>query len=167
MARFLKLSRKSGIRKLQNVKRHQLSSRKSTACNKTRRTLNAWSEESMSNAIAEYTTAKQEGRECGLRHIARAYGIPRSTLERRVNGKVAGNKHASGRRTAFTQEEECELRDLLTSMARRGFPLRERERCVLWRLIMPIKTDCQYLVRASRNMLDTFGFGVSLIAIQS
>ena len=134
MARFLKVpskcdvtSRKSGSHKLRNVKRHQLSSRKSTTRSIIRRTLNAWSEESMANAIAEYTAAKQEGKECGLRRIARAYGIPRSTLERRVNGKVAGNKHASGRHTAFTQEEESELCDLLTSMARRGFPLRERE----------------------------------------
>jgi len=66
----------------------------------------------MANAIAEYTAAKQEGRECGLRRIARAYGIPQSTWERRVNGKVTGNKHASGRHTAFTQEEESELWDI-------------------------------------------------------
>ena len=119
----------------------------------------------MSNAIAEYTTAKQEGRECGLRRIARAYGIPQRPLERRVNGKVAENKHASGHRTAFTQGEECELRDLLTSVARRGFPLRERE-------VRTVATDYANknglpIFSKSRNMLDTFGFGVSLIAIQS
>jgi len=55
----------------------------------------------MANAIAEYTTAKQESKECGIRCTAIAYGVPRSTLERRVNGKVTGNKHASGRRTAY------------------------------------------------------------------
>lgn len=37
------------------------------------------------------------------------------------------SKHAPGRRTAFTEQEESELYELLTAMARRGFPLRERE----------------------------------------
>jgi len=71
----------------------------------------------MANATAEYTAAKQEGRECGLRRIARAYGIPRSTLDRRVNGKVAGNKHAPGHHTAFIQEEESELCDISVQSA--------------------------------------------------
>jgi len=81
----------------------------------------------MANAIAECIAAKEQGREYGIRRAARAYGVPRSTLERRVNGKVAGSKHSSGRPTAFSEQEESELVDLLTTMARRGFPLRERE----------------------------------------
>ena len=153
MARFVKVqsSRKSGNCKLRNVKKHQSSCKKSTLGrpNKVCRKLNTWSEESMANAIAEYTAAKQEGRECGLRCTARAYGVPRSTLERRVNGKVTGNKHASGRRTAFTEQEESELFDLLTTMARRGFPLREKE-------VRTLATDY-----ATKNGLSVFSHSKS------
>lgn len=98
----------------------------------------------MANAVAECIAAKEQGREYGIRRAARAYGVPRSTLERRVNGKVAGSRHSSGRRTVFSEQEESELVDLLTTMARRGFPLRERE-------VRSLATDY-----ATKNKLPVF-----------
>ena len=42
-----------------------------------------------------------------------------------MKGKVAGHKHMLGRKTAFTQDEESELEELLLDMAKCGFPLTE------------------------------------------
>ena len=51
----------------------------------------------MTNAIGACLEQKQTGGHVNLRHIANEYGIPPSTLDRHVNGKVAGSCHASGR----------------------------------------------------------------------
>jgi len=48
-------------------------------------------------------------------------------LERRVKGKVAGQKHMLGKKTAFTEAEESELEEFLLDMARRDFPLTESD----------------------------------------
>ena len=53
--------------------------------------------------------------------------MPKSTLERRVKGKVVGHKHMLGKKTAFTENEEAELEEFLLDMARRGFPLTESD----------------------------------------
>jgi len=57
------------------------------------RQLNLWSEEAMARAVVACLEQKQIGGSHTLRHIAKEYGIPSSTLERRVNGKVAGTSH--------------------------------------------------------------------------
>ena len=80
--------------------------------------LNQWLENRMKLAVEGY---KKGG--IGIRQLAQAWNLPKSTLQRRVAGKVEGFSHASGRKTAFTIEQERELADLLKSMARRGFPL--------------------------------------------
>lgn len=59
----------------------------------------------------------------GLRHIARAWNVPKSTLQRRVKGLVQGTDHASGRKCIFSSEEEQEFGNLLKTLAQRGFPL--------------------------------------------
>jgi len=69
-------------------------------------------------AIEEY---KKGG--IGIRQLSRAWNVPKSTLQRRVTGKVEGFLHASGRKSVFAPEQERELADILKSMARRGFPL--------------------------------------------
>jgi len=70
---------------------------KSIPRKKQPRKLNTWAQESVANATAECLAAKEQGKECGIRRAARAYGVPQRTLERQVNGKVTGSKHASGR----------------------------------------------------------------------
>ena len=102
--------------------------KKSTkSCKKGRRVgLNKWTEAAMASAIAHYNEQKAGGM-ASIRTIAKAYGVPKSTFERRVNGKVAGSKHASGRKPYFSIEEKSELSQMLLTMARRGFPLRENE----------------------------------------
>jgi len=48
-----------------------------------------------------------------LRVIARAWGVPKSTLERRVKGKVIGHEHLLGKKTLLSTEQEAELEQLL------------------------------------------------------
>jgi len=91
------------------------------------RQLNLWSEEAMARAVAACLEQKRSGGSDTLRHIAKECGIPPSTLERRVNGKVAGTSHTSGRPTALSSSEEDELCHLLKLMSQRGFPLSERQ----------------------------------------
>ena len=59
----------------------------------------------------------------GLRRIARAWDVPKSTLQRRLKGVVDGSLHASGRKTYLTDSEEKDLAATLKLMASRGFPL--------------------------------------------
>lgn len=47
------------------------------------RKLNKWNEQRMANAIAE---AKMLGEKAKLRTIARAWDVPKSTLQRRIKG---------------------------------------------------------------------------------
>ena len=84
--------------------------------------LNSWSEWNMKCAIQEFMTTK-----CQLRTIARAWQVPKSTLERRVKGKVIGHTHLLGKTTYFTKAQELQLEQFLLDMARRGFPLTERD----------------------------------------
>lgn len=89
--------------------------------------LSKWNETVMENAINEFNTCVlNEGTAC-LRSIARAWGVPKSTLERRVKNKVSGHCHASGRPTALGKGAEDELAELACSLAARGFPLSEKQ----------------------------------------
>ena len=80
--------------------------------------MNKWSEDRMRCAIAEFHRGIS-----GLRTIARAWGVPKSTLQRRVKGAVVGSSHASGRKTYLTDDEEKDLAKMLKLMSSRGFPL--------------------------------------------
>jgi len=56
-----------------------------------------WLASSMAVAIEKYIKRKREfgnKSNVGLRKTARQFGVPSSTFERRVNGKVAGSEHA-------------------------------------------------------------------------
>ena len=97
---------------------------------KKERKLNSWSEAAMAAAVNEYVKRKHEvgnKSSVGLRQIARMYSVPSSTFERRVNGKVLGTGHACGRPTALNCQEEKELTEHIQSLARRGFPLSEKQ----------------------------------------
>jgi len=87
-----------------------------------RQAVNTWQEDRMFGAIEEF---KRVGGQ--LRFIARAWGVPKSTLERRVKGKVIGHEHLLGKKTLLSKEQEAELEELLLEMARRGFPMMERD----------------------------------------
>jgi len=54
----------------------------------------------MAQAIAE---AKRLGDSAKLRTIARAWDVPKSTLQRRLKGHVMGAQHCSGRKPVFSQ----------------------------------------------------------------
>ena len=74
----------------------------------------------MAQAIAE---AKLLGDQAKLRTIARAWDIPKSTLQRRLKGHVMGAQHCSGRKPVFSEQEENELEAVIRDMVERGFPL--------------------------------------------
>lgn len=59
--------------------------------------------------------------------LSRAWGVPRSTLQRRISGKVTGSEHASGRKPYFPEEAERELAATLKTLAQRGFPFTKRD----------------------------------------
>jgi len=80
--------------------------------------INQWSEQRMKMAVEEF----QKGA-VGLRQLARAWNVPKSTLQRRVKGIVLGTGHTSGRKCVFSAEEEQEFGSLLKTLAQRGFPL--------------------------------------------
>jgi hypothetical protein len=80
--------------------------------------INQWSKQRMQMAIDEFCKGA-----VGLRHLARAWNVPKSTLQRRVKGIVRGVGHASGRKCIFNKEEEKELGSLLKTLGKRGFPL--------------------------------------------
>ena len=52
---------------------------------------------------------------------------PKSTLQRRISGKVKGTGHASGRPTALPSEIENDLWENLKNLSHPGFPLRALE----------------------------------------
>ena len=87
-----------------------------------KRTLNSWDTDRMAKAMNEFAEGK-----LSLRQISRAWNIPKSTLQRRVSGKVQHCEHASGRRPALPKNVETQLCDYLKELARRGFPLRPME----------------------------------------
>jgi len=78
----------------------------------------------MESAIAEFRASAATGTSNkNLRTIARAWGIPKSTLQRRVSGKISGHAHESGKKPLMSVEAENELADTIRMLASRGFPL--------------------------------------------
>lgn len=59
--------------------------------------------------------------------LSRAWGVLRSTLQRRISGKVPGSKHVSGRKSYLQEEVERELAVTLKTLAQRGFPFTKRD----------------------------------------
>ena len=88
---------------------------------------NQWSEDRMKGAVLEYEEQLEAGHEPKLRMLARAWNVPKSTLQRRVKGTVKGHKHVSGRSPVLMMEQEEELVTLIKHLAKRGFPLRRQE----------------------------------------
>jgi hypothetical protein len=70
----------------------------------------------MANAIKEVTatTNDSDGR---MRTIARAWGIPKSTFQRRLAGKITGHCHQSGRKQVMSKEAKDELADTIRMLA--------------------------------------------------
>ena len=93
-----------------------------------KRKLNNWDPVRMEKAINEFHEGKLR-----LRQISRAWNIPKSTLQRRLTGKVKHSGHASGRPTALSQSNETDLAEYLKDLSRRGFPLCHLM-CVVWHI---------------------------------
>ena len=90
--------------------------------NRKGRKLNSWDESRMKSAIEEFKKGEQ-----GLRHIARAWNVPKSTLARRVKGLVNGCRHASGKQPVLPPSAEDELVEVITTLSARGFPLSRKD----------------------------------------
>ena len=85
-------------------------------------TLNKWNEDRMKSAIDEFRKGED-----GLRQIARAWNVPKTTLARRVKGIVSGWKHKSGKHPVLPVAAENELHDLISTMSARGFPFSRKD----------------------------------------
>jgi uncharacterized protein affecting Mg2+/Co2+ transport len=95
------------------------------AKDKTRK-LNQWKQDRMKGAIEEYRQVIQNGGVPNLRLLARAWNVPKSTLQRRVKGS-GHSEHTIGRKPIISSGDEVELGEMLVTLAKRGFPLRMSE----------------------------------------
>lgn len=89
--------------------------------------INKWSEDRMKGAILEYQEQVDAGQTPRLCMLAQAWNVPKSTLQRRVQGHVQGYKHASGFKPILSEESEADLANVIKTLARRGFPLRRKD----------------------------------------
>ena len=81
----------------------------------------------MKGAIEEYKEREANGFKPKLRVIARAWCVPKSTLQRRIKDKVKGHEHVSGRKQILSTESEEELLGHIKLLASRGFPFRRND----------------------------------------
>ena len=81
----------------------------------------------MKGAIEEYKEREANGFKPKLRVIARAWCVPKSTLQRRIKDKVKGHEHVSGRKQILFTESEEELLGHIKLLASRGFPFRRND----------------------------------------
>ncbi|XP_036317855.1 uncharacterized protein LOC118732856, partial [Rhagoletis pomonella] len=64
-----------------------------------------------------------------IRKAASVYGIPKSTIQDRVKGKVAESTYSFGPKSYLTCEEEKEIVEWILNMCKCGFPLKKD--CIL------------------------------------
>ncbi len=69
---------------------------------------NQWVGERMRGALAEYRETVERGLKANVRFLARAWNIPRATLQRRISGDITGTDHASGRKPILPEAAEKE-----------------------------------------------------------
>ena len=81
----------------------------------------------MKGALDEYMEGEKKGITVSVHLLSRAWGVPRSTLQRRISGKVTGSEHVSGRKPYLPQEVERELAATLKTLAQRGFSFTKRD----------------------------------------
>ena len=74
------------------------------AKDKTRK-LNHWKQDRMKGAIEEYRQVIENGGVPNLRLLARAWNVPKSTLQRRVKGS-GHSEHTIGRKPIISSEDE-------------------------------------------------------------
>ena len=84
-----------------------------------------WNVDSMKRAIDDVTTHSK-----GLRQAAREYGVPVTTLKRRIDCSYAADCKP-GPPTTLLKEEEEKLVNYIITMAQRGFGLCPQEICAL------------------------------------
>jgi len=95
MARVMKKTHVKNAKKQQQFKQKALQNKDVLpTVVREHRKINSWQEDRMLWAIEEF---RRGG--IGLCVIARAWGVPKSTLERRVKGKVVGHEHLLGKKT--------------------------------------------------------------------
>lgn len=70
------------------------------------RKLNKWEADRMQKAVDEFHKGT-----VGLRQLARAWSVPKSTLQRRIKGLVAGTQHASGRKNVMGLQRDRNVRN--------------------------------------------------------
>jgi len=78
----------------------------------------------MKGALEEYHA---KGGNVSVRQLARAWMVPRSALQQRIDGKVQGSSYMSGCKPLFSTEIENDLLRTIKLLAERGFPLGMKE----------------------------------------
>ena len=86
--------------------------------------INKWTPENMQGAVDEYHANNGK---VSVRQLARAWNVPRSTLMMRIEGKVKGTSHMSGRKPLFDADAEDQLVSVIKDLSQRGFPLGMKE----------------------------------------
>ena len=65
-----------------------------------------WNTDHMAGAVNEYF---QKNGAVSVRQLARAWQVPRSTLQMRIAGRVTGTGHMSGRKPMFDSRADNEI----------------------------------------------------------
>jgi len=78
----------------------------------------------MTGAVNEYL---ENNGTLSVRQLARAWQVPRATLQSRIAGRVQGTTHMSGRKPLFDTKSEEELVSIIKLLSQRGFPLGMKE----------------------------------------
>lgn len=78
----------------------------------------------MKGAIQEYREVTLDGGVPNIRLLARAWNIPKSTLQHRVKGNL-GSGHTIVRKPIISSEDEVELGEIIVTLGKRGFPTKD------------------------------------------
>ena len=126
MARFLKKSlghSRQFNKKCSKNKKCQQPLINSKKHNKNQK-INKWNINHMKGAVDEYFEKRGA---ISVRQLARAWNFHRSTLQMRIDGRVKGTAHMSGRKPLFDSKAEDELVAVIKLLSHRGFPLGMKE----------------------------------------
>lgn len=86
-----------------------------------KRKIHTYSEENLRKALEEVKNGAK------IRETCRAYGVPRSTLQDRIKGRVSDKPRKMGPDPFLTLESEKRIVDWLIQLAKCGFPIKKQE----------------------------------------
>jgi hypothetical protein len=154
LARDKKKSKQNKRAKSTQLGHHERTTRKHNKNCK----INMWNPDNMQTAIEEYHSSNGT---ISVRTLARAWNVPRSTLQMRIAGKVSGNVHASGRKPVFNAAAEADLVNVIQEAKQK---LRWSTLCLFNQMYFNSRLDSRVLIKHAfyltkkKIMTDSYKF---------